>query len=172
MTLKEFLFSNKYNSLKWRISYFFKYKIPFSKGWNEYHNPYFPWWKARKHFKKPKWRLVIHGKIGWFFGLPCRHDYYNRILDIHTSSLGWKDKYNSPRHEWDPYIAITLFRKWQLCWVFTYHRKGDINGSTRNLATWEAMLDYLYYKVPIDKVANNHVWGYKDDEIRINNNIK
>lgn len=121
MNFKEFMFSKKYGSLRYKLSYFFHSKIPFiSKGWNEYNNPWYVWWKCRKYFKKPKWRLFNCGKIEWFFGLPCRHDYYNRILDIKFSSLGWKDKYNSPRHEWDPYINIVFLRKWQIFWIFTY----------------------------------------------------
>lgn len=73
------------------------------------------------------------------------------------SALGWKDKYNSPRHEWDPYISIVLFRKWQLLILFGYW--GKTNDGVKDLATWEAMLDYLYYNIPIDKLINRHTWG-------------
>ena len=73
------------------------------------------------------------------------------------SALGWKDKYNSPRHEWDPYISIVLFRKWQLLILFGYW--GKTNDGVKDLATWEAMLDYLYYNIPIDKLIDRHTWG-------------
>lgn len=177
MNFKEFLTSKKYGSLHYKLSYFFHNRIPFlSPGWNEYHNPWYIWWKCRKHFKKPKWCLVRKGRIAWFFGLPCRRDYYNRIFDIHLSALGWKDKFDSPRHEWDPYIAITFLRKWQLCWWFTYIKKGDKDSKTRNLATWEAMLDYLYYGRSIDYCRNNHIWrsgvGKDCHLIYINDNLK
>ena len=98
------------------------------------------------------------------------------FLDFHLSALGWKDKFDSPRHEWDPYIAITFLRKWQLCWWFTYIKKGDKDSQTRNLATWEAMLDYLYYGRSIDYCRNNHIWrsgvGKDCHRIYINDNLK
>lgn len=174
MNIKDFLFSKEYGSLHWKISYFFKCKIPFTKIWNEYNNPYFPWWKARKYFKRPKWKTVICGKISWFFGLPIRHDYYNRILDIRLSALGWKSKYDSPRHEWNPYIAITLFRKWQIVWMLVYGDKNDPHYLTKNEATWEAMLDYLYFNIPIDEVVDNNIWksGEDPEPITIKENMK
>lgn len=175
MKIKEFLFGKKYGSLYYRLSYFFGHKIPFSHGWNAYHNPLYHWWKARKHFKRPKVHLIT-GKNIWFFGLPCRRDYYNRILDIRFSALGWKDKFNSPRHEWDPYITITFLRKYHIIWIFNWAVKGDKDSCTRSSATWEAILDYLYYKVPIDKVVGCHTWssgiGASSHDITINSNLK
>lgn len=161
MTIKEFLFGNskKYGTLSYKVSYFFKYKLPFSKKWNKFHNPLYHWWKVRKYFKRPKCHKQIFGKIGWFYGLPYRNDYYNRFVDIRFSALGWKDKYNSPRHEWDPYIAITLFRKWQICWVFNWISPKDGHSGTRNMATWEAILDYIYYDFTLKEVVNNNVWS-------------
>ena len=126
------------------------------KLYNEYHNPFYYWWKVRKIFKRPKCHVSIRKNI-WFFGLPCRKEYYNRFLSINISNLGWKSKYNSPRHEWDPYISIVLFRKWQLLILFGYWGK-TIDG-VKDLATWEAMLDYLYYNIPTDKLINRHTWG-------------
>lgn len=159
MKLKEFLFSNKYGSLRYKISYFFHSKIPFiSPGWNTYCNPWYHWWKVRKYFKQPDSHFYC-GKITWFFGLPCRHDYYNRILDIHFSALGWKDKWYTPRHEWDPYIAITIFRKWQLIWTFNWADENDNDSITRSMATWEAILDFSYYNKSMKWVVNNHIWG-------------
>ncbi len=176
MPIKDFLFSKKYGSLRSRVSYFFYAKIPFiSKGWNDYHNPWYHWWKARKYFKRPKAHLIKGEKI-WFFGLPCRRDYYNRLLDIRFSALGWKDKYNSPRHEWDPYIAITFLRKYHIIWVFNWVVKEDKDSHTSSLATWEAILDYLYYKTPIDRVLYSHIWasgiGENSYNITIKRNMK
>ena len=175
MKFKEYLFSKKYGSLYYRLSYFFGHKLPFSHGWNEYHNPLYPWFKCRKYFRRPNIHL-LKGKNIWFFGLPCRRDYYNKIIDIRFSSLGWKDKYNSPRHEWDPYISIVFLRKYHLIWIFNYVVKGDSNGSTRNIATWEAMLDYLFYGRTLDQCKKSHVWlsGLYENakEITINRNLK
>lgn len=176
MTLKEKLFSKKYGSLYSRLLYFFKHKIPFvSKLWNQYHNPWYYWWKARKYFKRPKAHFHI-GKIEWFFGFPCRKDYLNSIIDFRMSGLGWKDKWNSPRHEWDPYIAITFFRKWWIIWVFNWIDKNDKYSHTRSMATWEALLDFIYYKKSISKCIKHHIWNScpdKDAEkITIESNLK
>ena len=124
--------------------------------WNEYHNPFYIWWKCRKYFKFPSIKTYI-GKLTWFFGFPIRDEYLNKFVDFRISALGWKDKYDSPRHEWDPYISIVLFRKWQLLILFGYW--GKTNDGVKDLATWEAMLDYLYYNIPIDKLINRHTWG-------------
>lgn len=142
---------------------------------NEYDNPFMPWWKVRKIFKKPKVHLYI-GKKTWFFGLPIRDEYYNRIISIHTSSLGWKYKYDEVRHEWDPYIHIRLFGKWDLIWVFNYIDKNNLESSVRNIATWEAMLDYLYNNKTIEQCKDYHIWGKEignpnSKEITIDSNI-
>ena len=172
MTIKDFLFSKKYNSLPYRVNYFFKYKIPFSNGWNEYHNPLYIWWKVRKYFKRPKAHFHF-GKPEWFFGFPIREDYINPVIDIRFSSLGWKSKYNSPRHEWDPYISITFFRKYRLLWLFNFITENNSEESTRSMATWEAILDYLYFDKSLEWVRNNHVWLNNDkSEITINKNLK
>lgn len=156
MTIKEFLFSNKYGSLRYKVIRFFKHKLPFTKTWNRYHNPLYYWWKSRKVFKRPKAHFHI-GKIEWFFGFPCRRDYLNCFIDFRMCGLGWKDKWDSPRHEWDPYIAITFFRKWWLIWIFNWSNKEE-NSSLRSMATWEAMLDYLYYNKSIEECIARHAW--------------
>lgn len=157
MTIKEFLFSNKYGSLRYKVIRFFKHKLPFTRTWNEYHNPWYHWWKAREYFKRPKAHFYC-GNMTWFFGFPCREDYLNSILDIRFSSLGWKTKYDSYRHEWDPYISIVFFRKWQLLWVFNWVNENDDFSHTRSMATWEAILDYLHNNFSIEDCIKRHTW--------------
>lgn len=129
------------------------------KLWNEYNNPLYHWWKVKKYFKRPKAHLYIGKKI-WFFGLPCKDEYYNSILDITSSAVGWKDKYNSPRHEWDPYIAITLFRKWQILWIFNWGK-----DSLKNISTWEALLTYLYYRRSLSRSIMDNEWRNQSGEL-------
>lgn len=176
MKIKKFLFSKEYGSLYYKLSCFFKFKMPFvSKLWNEYHNPLYHWWKGRKYFKRPKAHLHI-GNVEWFFGFPCRKDYLNPIIDFRMSGLGWKDKWNTPRHEWDPYISITLFRKWQILWMFNWVNKNDKNSATRSMATWEALLDHIYYKKSILTCIKYHSWnsclGKDAEKITIESNLK
>lgn len=139
------------------------------KLWNDYNNPLYYWWKVRKIFKRPKIHL-LKGKNIWFYGLPCRRDYYNPIIDIHSSNIGWKFKYDEVRHEFDPYISICFFRRYHLVWVFNWITKDDKDSNIRSMATWEAILDYLYNGKTIEECINGHVWisNYKKkDEYRI-----
>lgn len=145
------------------------------KLFNEYRNPFYHWWKVRKIFKMPKCHLYI-GKQTWFFGLCIRDEYYNPIISIKTSALGWKWKYDEVRHEWDPYIQIRLFRKWDIIFIFNWIEKNDPYSNTRSMATWEAILDYIYNKYPLEKCINNHIWSTSTDksskDITIHNNIR
>lgn len=127
--------------------------------WNEYHNPFNPYWKVRKIFKRPKCHFMCGTKI-WFFGLILRQ-HLNPIIAFHTSSLGWKWKYEEVRHEWDPYIYICLFRKYQFIWIFNWVNKKDEDSTVRSMATWEAILDYLYNNKTLDQVVEEHQWGNK-----------
>lgn len=138
---------------------------------NEYRNPFYTWWKVRKIFKRPKCHLYI-GERTWFFGLPCLDIYYNPIIDINTSNVGWKWKYDEVRHEWDPYIQIRLFRKWDIIFIFNWIVKSDQNSNCRSMATWEAILDYLYNNKTLQECINRHIWYNKDNEITIHSNIK
>lgn len=161
MYFKEYLFGRKYGSLRYRVSYFFHSKIPFiSPGWNEY--PWYHWWEVREYFKRPKAHFLFRKKF-WTFGLPARRDYYNPVIDIGFHALGWKDKWDSPRHEWDPMICITFFRTWHLLWIFNWAVKEEKNSITKSMATWEAILDYSYYNKTIDQAIDNHVWSYEED---------
>ena len=147
------------------------FNLPFTKVWNEYHNPFIVWWKARKWFNFP----YIHfycGKVTWFFGMPISKTKYNKVLDFRISALGWKWKYSHVEHEWDPYIVFTFFRKWQIMWVFNYVHKNDEASSTRNIATWEAMLDIVYNNKSLSYVVRNHKWlDTNGDTIDITHNL-
>ena len=143
------------------------------KYFNEYSNPFYCWWKVRKIFKRPKCHLYI-GKRTWFFGLPILTNYYNRFISIHISNVGWKWKYDEVRHEWDPYIQIRLFRTWDIILLFNWVTTS--NTVTQSIATWEAILDYLYNNKTIEQCINNHVWrsviGKDTHIITIKENIK
>lgn len=153
-----------------KLQIFLKYKTPFSGYWYRYHNPYYYWWKVKKYFKKP----ICHfscGKVKWFFGHKPKNG-LNKVLDIDLSALGWKSKYDSPRHEWDPYISIVFFRKWELLWIFNWVSKEDRLSDTRSMATWEAILDILYFNRSLDWVKKHHVWETTNREkIKINPNL-
>lgn len=112
--------------------------------WSIYKNPYHYWWQVRKYWKIPKIHLAHIGKITWWYGLPCRTDYYSKYLDIRSSGVGFKHKYDDIRFEWDPYLCFTLFRKWQLIFIwnfYPYFTKYNSHLCLESEATWEAILE-------------------------------
>jgi len=158
MKLKERL-----DLLKNKLKTWWKYDSIFSETWNEYNNPFYHWWKVRKYFKFPNVHLLT-GKHLWFYGMPIREDYWNRFIDIRISALGWKDKFSSPRHEWNPYICLSLFR-YKILLMFDYN-DGTEYGMTENISIWEIILYMLYYNKELNKdLIEDHIWyAYKDEK--------
>lgn len=132
------------------------------------------WWKAKKYFKFPKlqiqpffalrisamtetmYKIGIKPNIKLFgkeylISHSCSAPYANnkligKIIDISCSDVMWKDKYNTPRHERDPYFYISFFRLFGV-WI-TFGKKyidPDCNLKNASMEYWEYMLDYLHY---------------------------
>ena len=119
-------------------------------------NPFKTWWKARKYFKKPSIKCHF-GLLKYSFPYANR-DYIGKIIDISIQDVMWKDKYNSPRHERNPYVWICLFR------LFRFEIDTRINALTetgkvedRSTFYWEYLLDYLYYS---KSLKINQCWEY------------
>lgn len=104
------------------------------------------WWhplkdvrKYNKRFPnrkcKPKLRF---GRYGWMFMFPISRDQTGKILDIYGFDLMWKDKWDEPRYEYSPFIAITFFRKWQIGISFI------IDTSDMPKHSWESTQDYWW----------------------------
>lgn len=104
---------------------------------------------------------VVRRAKYWFFKLLGNY-YWLQIgwpIMIGTVGLGWKDKFGTPRHEWDPQFYIYFF-KWQLVVWWS-----SLDSSERY---WEQMLWYLYYQkeynkesrqVDINKARENWPWA-------------
>ena len=116
------------------------------KIWWSYHFPYYDWWKVRNKIIRP--HIHYNGfktySTGWFFGLPVCTSYLNPIISIQTSNVGWKTKYNMVRWEWNPFIAIILFRKWIFSWTICWSK-----DYCKNLRIWETILEHIYYNTPL-----------------------
>ena len=115
------------------------------KYWNEYHNPFYYWWKVRKLFKF-KYKLYV-GEYHWSFG-----DYIRKSpVTLRFIVLGWKTKYGSFRHEWNPCIYFKFF-KWQIRFII-----GPIKECTWY---WETILDWVYNedKLTFAECVNNNTW--------------
>lgn len=76
------------------------------------------------------------------------NEYYVRVgkpWAVVNNELGWKDKFNSPRYEWEPSFQVWFF-KWQFCihWI-----APEIEGESSGYPDlyFEMILWYLkYYK--------------------------
>lgn len=154
---------------------------------NKWHNPYYYWWKVRKYVRRPKAHL-IKGEFHGYFGLPCRTDSY-KGLQFFCRGLGWKSKWDSPRHEWDPIICFIFTLPWKTWvnneygkeinskgkkgyyhkasywfgWVFNWIDKNDENSGTRSMATWEMILDMTIWNKPVEEAEAIHHWSSNYD---------
>lgn len=67
---------------------------------------------------------------------------YGWPFAIHINTLGWKDKFSSPRYEWSPAFKIYFFGL-QFC---IFYIAPKIEGEERCQDTyWEMILWYLHY---------------------------
>lgn len=73
------------------------------------------------------------------FQLTFGKRYKAKILELNAFDLTWKDKYNSPRHEYNPRIFFSLFDYIHLYVVWT------IGDSMDDMVYWEAILNWMYY---------------------------
>ena len=105
--------------------------------------PFGTWWKARKYFKKPKFKFYFgpmwkyNGKVKTKFGEYDDYEYKGgywpaasteflkwntpKWFPIHIVScdIGWKDKYNTPRYENPGYFIIFFGRDYHKHWQFS-----------------------------------------------------
>lgn len=105
--------------------------------------PFGTWWKARKYFKKPKFKFYFgpmwkyNGKVKTKFGEYDDYEYKGgywpaasteflkwhtpKWFPIHIASwdIGWKDKYNTPRYERPGYFIIFFGRDYHKHWQFS-----------------------------------------------------
>jgi hypothetical protein len=129
---------------KLKFPWYIRYGNSYFDIWIE--NPLHTWWKARKYFKFPK--VSFHP----FFSIKrnCSYFSYNnvgKILEIDFHDIGWKDKWNSPRHEKSPYVWVCLFKTIGFSInfdIYYYNEFGEkVNG---DMHYWEYLLNWLYYK--------------------------
>lgn len=140
------------------------------KLWNEYHNPLYHWWKVRKEFKRPKCHFIF-GKNLWWFGLYINKKYYNKFIHFRMSAVGYKWKWDEPRHEWDPFIQICFFRKYHIIWVFNWINKKDKQSYIKSMATWEAILRRIYCNNTLQETIEQNTWEDDDGNITIHDNL-
>lgn len=76
-----------------------------------------------------------------------------KILSINTFDLIWKDKWNTPRHEFNPRIEISLFNYFH--WRIYFIPEGE--DSISDMVYWEAALYWIYYNEPLHIAIKNSI---------------
>ena len=144
--------------------------------------PFATWWKARKYFKRPRFKFYFgplhkyHGKVKTQFGeyddyttkgyWPMASTEYlkwytSKWFPIHVMSwdIGWKDKWNSPRYERPGHFIIFFGRNYKTCWQFSMVVKApevyccnDCTRTDHEDNYWESILWYLNYAESYNKL--------------------
>ena len=101
------------------------------------------------------------------------------FIHIISSDVGWKDKYDTPRYEYPPYIWIHIY-KWNFVWHWDLPDNLFFDSKNNVEDYWEQALWYLYYyntysqglldKPDIDKAKESWSWiDYNTRESTWNN---
>ena len=89
-------------------------------------------------------------------------------IQIMFKDVGWKDKYDTPRFEYHPYIWIHIY-KWNFVWSWDFSKSFRLANPKEYIDEyWEQALWYLYYyntysqglldKPNIEKARENWPW--------------
>lgn len=113
-------------------------------------SPLKTWWKAKYCFKAPK--LKFYGG----FVARSYYDNMNKWFSFEMRDLMWKHKYDTPRHEHDPYISIRLFKYFKLTIMFQAP-----DGDTWSDDYWEQILWLTEYSNN-DPVIAAGTWPWKN----------
>lgn len=101
-------------------------------------NPLKTYNKIKKYFKpiKPKFQI--------YFGLLNSA----KIIKLNVFDLMWKDKGNSPRHEFNPRLIFSLFNI-----IHIYIEWIPKQDSMASMVYWESALNWLYYDKDLTKAV-------------------
>lgn len=139
----------------------------------EIENPLKTYNKIKNYFK-PLTRSTQFCKVYLGSGYPLLYQKYGKILDIRAYDVVWKDKWNDPRHEYNPCVNIVFFNKWKIFiqWSFKEYDKGKLED--HSCEYWEAALSWLYYKKDLySSVKENTGWyNYDSDGNKTYNTYK
>ena len=116
------------------------------------------------YFENP---LATYNKIKQYFRpLKTKWSLYKgagreaKILSISSFDLMWKDKWYTPRHEYNPRVEISLFNYFHWKMEFTLKEDG-----MDDMVYWEAALQWVYYKKPLHKaIKESSGWSNYNKE--------
>ena len=112
---------------------------------NKYFDIY--WENPLKTYNKiKKWFKPIYPNFQMYFGKRNKA----KILELNSFDVTWKDKWNSPRHEFNPRILISLFN-----YIHFYIEWSLQEDSLNDTIYWESILDYIYYGKSLQEACSN-----------------
>lgn len=103
--------------------------------------------------KVKKWFKPIKPKFQWSF----RKGNNSIFLELYSFDVTWKDKYNEPRHEFNPRITLSLFNYIHLYIDFT------IGDSMTDMVYWEAILNWIYYNKDLQEACTSYWERYNNE---------
>lgn len=141
-------------------------KYHFSKNWIYFKNKLFCFNLSNPFKTIRKLKGVFKPlKCKFWFGKRCNVPlfYYGvhtgLLFDLTIRDVSWKDKYDTPRLEECPFIAITLFNKYSFVWRWLTDDKFQDDY-------WEQALWYLYYCEPLNIEKAKESWPWEDYETK------
>ena len=93
--------------------------------------------------------------------------YRGRLLAVEAFEEFWKDKWNTPRFEFNPHIYITLFGTFgiNIVWSFYYEFGAPREERYDNDQYWEQALWCIYYcGGDLEKARNTWPWRNEKEE--------
>jgi hypothetical protein len=113
-------------------------------------NPLTTYNKIKKYFKPLKPKIYFD----------CYRSSCAKILEFNSFDILWKDKYDSPRHERNPIITISLFNYIHIRIEFVMS-----DDSLDDMVYWEAALYWLYYNLSLSEAIDEAVgWSHYNKE--------
>jgi hypothetical protein len=116
-------------------------------------DPLRTWKKAKKYFKKPS--LSFHFFTNPIYDCPFANlRNMSKILEVWSSDVWWKDKYDSPRFEGNPFIYVCFFKSigFSICFNVIYIDELGRNKDC-SMLYWEYLLDFVYYNRPLSDIS-------------------
>lgn len=116
------------------------------------------------YFHKPTRKIYI----GSLYELPCTYSLCRQRwwVQINVSNIWWKDKFNTPRFECNPYFTITFFKKWCISIYWTYPeflKEKYPNEKFNEDGFWEqALWTYFYSNGDLEKAIKTWPWKNMD----------
>ncbi len=131
---------------------------------------FFPWGYCSSiiNIRKDKY-LYVPSKHFKLFGY---YIYYGSPIVYRKLNLGWKDKFGTPRHEWDPGFYLYFFNLQFCIWWSSPYLETDV-VSCENEKYWEMVLWYLHYSdKDIKKAEKTWAWiGYETKKSTWDNKV-